>query len=245
MLPDRFNPASRVAHALEAAYDKSNDDTPVIEVWSTVFGIEGTNQHKKAREVNKALELVSDEIDLVSEQVDSGAAGAPERYAEALRNARTVTGVIDFSPPFQQSKRSIRSQDLNLLGLISDLTPDEERVDDEALSDITEILEELRDYAVEYLEGAFQAFILRQVRIIEEAIRRYPIIGVKAFNDGANASFANLVQNQEILREATDEEAKTRLKELLGRFFKLAPEWVVRAAQVINAADTIREITGN
>jgi hypothetical protein len=243
-VPERFNPASRVAQTLQSAWDNSHENTPVIEVWSTVFGIEGKNKYKKAREISKALGLLSDEIDLVSEQVDSGVAGEPERYARALGNARFVAGVIDFSHAFQPSRRKILDQDLNLLGVISDLTPNEERVDD-VLTEFYGKLGELREYTLEHLEGTFRAFVLRQIHIMEEAIRRYPIVGVKAFDEGANASFANLVENQDIFREATDEEAKNRLSEILRRFYTLAPKCTLRVAQIVNAANTIREITGN
>jgi hypothetical protein len=48
-----------------------------------------------------------------------------------------------------------------------------------------------------------------------------------------------------VFRDATDEEAKSRLKELVRRFLQLAPETVAKGAQVVNAANTIKEITGN
>src|SRR5215211_3276198 len=81
-LPDRFNPASRVAQSLEAA-NQHPDATSTVEVWGAVFGIEEDNQPKKAREINKVLDLLSNEIALVSEQVGSGVAGTPVRYTDA------------------------------------------------------------------------------------------------------------------------------------------------------------------
>ncbi len=242
-MTDRFNPASRVAQALEAA-NRHPQDTQTVEVWGVVFGIEESNQHKKAREVSKALDLLSNEISLIAEQVNSGVAGAPERYTDALRNAQRATNVMDFSPGFQQCKRYINDHEINLLRLVSDHTPDEERVDEDNLSEVKDRLEELRAYAVENLEGAFRAFVLRQTQIMAEAIRRYPVVGVKAFKDGVDISLANLVRNKDVYNEASDEEAKSKLRDLVRKFYALAPR-LVQVAQVINAADTIREITGN
>jgi len=87
---------------------------------------------------------------LLAEQVNSGVAGAPERYAKALENARSAIDILDFSPEFQQSKKYVQSDDINLLRILSDLTPDEERVDEDALSEVTDLISELRDYAVEW-----------------------------------------------------------------------------------------------
>jgi hypothetical protein len=196
-------------------------------------------------EVNRRLELLSGEIDLITEQVNAGGAGAPDRYTSALGNARQLVSILDFTPSFTQCLQYINPGDINLLGIISDLTPDEERVDEDALSEVEDRLAELKEYAVEHLEGPFRAFVLRQTQIMEEAIRRYRFIGIKAFSEGATLSFTNFVQNQEVFRDATDEEAKTRLKELVRKFFQLAPETVVKGAQVVNAANTIKEITGN
>jgi hypothetical protein len=103
------------------------------------------------------------------------------------------------------------------------MTLDEERVDEDALSEVIDWLSDLRDYAVEHLEGAFRAFVLRQIQIMEEAVRRYRFIGIKAFNEGVTR----------------------RLRELLRRFAGFSSETVVKGAQVVNAANTIKEITGN
>jgi hypothetical protein len=243
-LADKFNPASRVAQVMEAAHHQ-NPSTPTRDAWAAAFGIEVEEQRRQVYEVNRTLELVSDEVDLLAEQVNSGVAGAPERCDDALNNARRAIAIIDFSPDFQQSKQFIHAHDINLLRILSDLTPDEERVDEDALSEVIDWLSDLRDYAVEHLEGAFRASVLRQIQIMEEAIRRYRFIGIKAFNEGVTLSFANFMQNQEVFRDATDEEAKSRLSELLRRFAALASETVVKGAQVVNAANTIKEITGN
>jgi hypothetical protein len=243
-LADKFNPASRVAQVLEAARQQ-NASIPTVQAWAAAFGIGVNERRRQVYEVNQTLELVSDELSLLAEQVNSGVAGAPERYEGALNNARRAIDVIDFTPEFQQSKQYLHFHDINLLGIISDHTPDEERVDEDALSEVMVRLSELRDYAVEHLEGAFRAFVLTQIQIMEEAVRRYRFIGTKAFGEGSTLSVANLMQNEEVFREAKDEEAKTRFKELLRRFLALAPETVVKGAQVVNAANTIKEITGN
>lgn len=239
-----FNSASRVAAVLEAML-KQQSNTITLQAWSAISGIQVQKRRQQAFQVNRTLELLSNEIGLLTEQVNSGVAGAPERNADALNSARRATDVLDLSPHFRQYRDHINGHHVNLLRILSDLTPDEERTDENALSETRLLIDELRDYAAENLMGEFREFVLRQVRIMEEAIRSYPVVGIRAFSEGAGASFADFVANQEIFQEAQDEEAKTRYKELVKKFFALAPERAAQIATIVNAVNTIKELTGN
>ena len=241
-MSDHFNPASRVAAFFEAALTQP-PGTQALQAWCAVFGIQSEQQRKQIFLVNRNLELLSSELDLVVEQINSGVAGAPNRYEGALNNARTATIVVDLSPQFQQYQQYMSYDQTNLLRLVSDLTADERRVDEDAFANVVATVDELRDYATEHLEGQFRAFVLRQAEIIAEAIRRYPLIGPKAFSEGANATFSNFVENEQVYEEATDEEAKGKLKQLVRRFLTLAPERTAQIAQIVNAANTIKELT--
>jgi len=98
-LADKFNPASRVAQVMEAA-DKQNPSVQTVEAWAAALGIGVEERRRKVYEINRTFGLVSNEIDLLAEQVNSGVAGAPERYAKALKNARSAIDILDFSPEF-------------------------------------------------------------------------------------------------------------------------------------------------
>lgn len=241
-MSDKFNPASRVATFFEAAL-REQSGTAALQAWCSVFGIQSQEQREQITLLHRNLALLSGELDLVLEQVNSRVAGAPGRYEGALERARAAITVVDLSPQFQQYKQYISHDQTNLFHIVSDQTPDEERVDQDALDDVMDMVGELRDYAEDHLEGQFRAFVLRQVDIIAEAIGRYPIIGQRAFSDGANATLANLIENREVYEHPPDEEAKGKFKRLVKRFLTLAPERAAQIAQVINAVNSFKELT--
>ncbi len=116
-------------------------------------------------------------------------------------------------------------------------------MDEEALSNYVEELKDFKQYAANHLEGEFNAFVLEQIGIIERGINSYPIVGAKALREGTAFAFANLVMNQDLYENNEYPEVKGRLKKIVKKFVALAPKSVLWGAQLVNAADTIKEIT--
>jgi hypothetical protein len=194
--------------------------------------------------VIQGLKLLLGEVELVKAQVMSEKYGKPERYGSILTLIDQATNKVNFGAQWQDNRQYLDGLDYDLLRVLSDLTPDEERVEEESLAEFAEELKEFRQYAIQNLQGQFQTFVLEQISIMERAINSYPIVGAKAFRTGLAESLANWVENQDTYENSENQEAKGRLKATVKKFASYAPEWVVRGAQVINAADTIREITG-
>jgi hypothetical protein len=240
---DKFNSASRVADVLLNASSQP-PSLRVLDVWCRVFGITVNDDFRQTDEVIQGLKLLLSEVELVKAQVDSGKYGNPARYGSILAHINQATNKVNFGVQWEKNRQHLDGLEYDLLGVLSDLTPDEERVQEDALADFAEELQEFKQYAIDNLEGQFQIFVVEQISIMERAIRSYPIVGAKAFRVGEAELVSNLIANQDVYENSKNQEAKVRLKERIKVFLSLAPEWVVRGAQVINAADTIREITG-
>jgi len=166
-------------------------------VWCRVFGITENDDLRQTDEVIQGLKLLLSELELVKAQVVSEKYGKPERYGSILTLIEQATNKVNFGAQWEINKTYLDGLDYDLLYVLSDLTPDEERVQEESLAEFAEELQEFKQYAINNLEGQFQAFVLEQISIMERAIKSYPIVGAKAFRAGAAESFANWVENQD------------------------------------------------
>jgi hypothetical protein len=184
-MSDKFNPASRIADVLLNASGQ-NPTLPVLEVWCRVFGITVNDDLRQTDEVIQGLKLLLSEVALVKAQVNSEKYGKPERYGSTLALIDQATNKVNFAAQWQHNRTYLEGLDYDLLRLLSDLTPDEDRVQEESLVEFAEELQEFKQYAINNLEGQFQAFVLEQISIMERAIKSYHIVGAKAFRVGAS-----------------------------------------------------------
>lgn len=220
-------------------------DLSVLDVWCRVFGITVSGALRQTDEVIQGLKLLLDEVELVTAQVKTENYGDPARYGSTLSLIDMAIDKVNFSAQWQHNKGHLDRVNYDLLGTLSDLTPDEERVQDKALGEFAEELQKFKQYALENLEGQFQTFVLEQIAIMERAIKSYPIVGAKAFRAGVTDSYAHWAANYDVYTNSDNQQAKGEFRATLKKFLSLAPEWVVKGAQVVNAVDTMRQLTGN
>jgi hypothetical protein len=254
-MPLNINPAFRVARLLDKAASQQGHLKP-LEVWGRVFEF-GDKYSLYTFEIVKMMGLLYDEVLLTLAKMQA-TDYSDHLYTEAINNAREALDVGALESSQWSSKEHLLSiQTRQALHFCAELLPDEEEfILDTELEQLWEQLQALRTAVVDSsVPGQVKTFVLEQIGIIEQAIRNYPIIGIRAFRSALPEGVASFIENREMVRNVLDaedvdkevreevQEQLTILRRIWGQVQSVA-EKTGPILTIVNAVQKALELTG-
>lgn len=206
-----INSAYRIKNILDKVKAKP-DKTPAHEVWSEVFSLSESDQHKRNFSISRRLADLHDEVELVrSEMLKAGY--TPNLYEPTLNKCNATLAVQLIPGQWAQPKQQITPEVSTVLGFCSEILPNEEELVDEAnLEELSKMAIELR----ELLKGSAlppytQNIIEKHLSKIEEAISSYRAVGIKALEEVMQSAYGEVISNEEAFKEAKGSEGLSKL----------------------------------
>ena len=236
-MPKHFNSVSRVCTILQKATSLGTNvpvaagtggfggggisTTKAIDAWAMVFGIPGESLPERNLQVGVMLGVLYNEIEL-AHQKTSNTTFSPDLYESAYHNAKACINIETLSQAWDAQIRSLTAETIRSLMFCAEALPNEEQpIAPEDLASLSQQVEQLRSLVNDgKLPEDVKSFLLNQIRIIEEAIRRYPIQGNKAFGNGIVETAAEIALHQDIVEQHSQSEEFSSL----GRVWKFIRE---------------------
>lgn len=222
-----FNSASRVCTILQkAAVFKTQNlnvggfgfgaNSRAVDVWSTVFGFPAESSVERNLQVGAMLKVLHNEIELAYQTVKATVSVSPELYEDAYQNARTCASVDNLSQAWDTQVQLLSAETLRALGFCAEIVPDEEQpINPEELASLAQQVEELRSAVINgALPNDAKAFLLNQILIIEDAIRKYPLQGGRAFGSGMAEAVAEMARHENIVKQNSRSEEFNSLRKV-------------------------------
>jgi hypothetical protein len=207
----RINSAYRVMKIMESASKLVSE--PTIEVWQKILNISNDDELSSAYKVLEKLNLLRAEIIAISEgmkrvNIDTNT------YERAIKS---VEGVLRPQILYQNwaNIRGALSHDvLNLLNICSQLLPDEEEmISEDDLNTIKSGIENFRNsLSKSEYSSDVKVFVVNQLKLIEEALSNYHIIGVKAFSTAYYKAYVDLIKDASKLQNDDGKRAIDKIK---------------------------------
>jgi|tagenome__1003787_1003787.scaffolds.fasta_scaffold20980511_2 hypothetical protein len=222
-MSEKFNSARRVRNILLAARSVQNPDQSVLDAWSKVLGTErepGTSLFETVR----LLGLLTKEAEKVQLEVAQMGLDKDD-YAHTFQFVFAVTMATNLDIPWGQLVQQITPETLNQLGLFAQFSSvDEQVVPPEDLANLKQDLDAfLAEVMDNITDDRLRTFVVKQIRIILQGIREYPIRGEDAIRDGDATLLATFLSNHELIREHKGEEVVEETMSMWERMTNLLP----------------------
>jgi hypothetical protein len=231
-MPKHNNSASRL-HALFSQLKDLTDHTQVLSAWLQVFAISESTPRRQAHEVTRRLDTVSRELGLVSSGMSQGSY-SPSLYESAISAFEEAASPLLLPHPWSNLRQHLTSENLLSLAFCSEILPDEESVIFwEDLQEILGLVSELRQAAqIGSIPGSLRALLLHHVDLIERAVAAYPITGVKALREAAQAALGELVESQDEVAEHSNRPEVSKLAQIWKKVGEVA-DGVLKADKLV------------
>lgn len=210
-MPKHNNSASRL-HGVFSQLQNHTDQTQVLSAWVQTFAISESAPKRQAIEVARRLESVNRELGLVRTGM-SQATYSRSLYEDALSAFEEAASPMLLSHTWNNVRKYLTPQNLLSLEFCSEILPDEESViSSEEFTEILGLVAELREAAQsENIPTSLRALLLHHVELIERAVAAYPITGVKALREAAQAGLGELVESKDTVAEYSNSEEVSKL----------------------------------
>lgn len=232
-LTDFTNSAKRILNVVNMARSQSEQPS-AAETWATVLGLDPKANKQDPHEVNKSLVLLRHELDLL-EQKMKASKFSESLYTPYIRKVRVAVTPGNISASWNNYKQNLDGETILSLRFCSEILDDEPAADFEELESILSRLKEfMASLDSSSINGPTYQFVVSQVRIIEEAIRSYPIAGNSAIKKAFSEGFSDLNARAEDLVQ----EEQTEVTSKVGEFWnalKSAGKEFVEADRMANA----------
>lgn len=200
-----INSASRV-YNIFSRIKASNSQSTMISVWSDIFSIKENDVHKKNFEISRCLNLLHEELLLISESMDNSDFSG-ELYKPYLKQVLSIASVQSINGNASSYQNILKPEVLLSINYCSEIISDEEKeinIDDleEVLNLISNLENELEN---KDLPNHLKSIILKNIKEIKEAIHSYNIVGVKAFHNVIKNAYGDVILNQEVFKENNQE----------------------------------------
>ena len=209
-MPNHINSASRL-YGLFSSLSGHADQTQVLESWTQIFSISASTPKRQAVEVARRLDAISRELGLVRVDMNKAAFSAL-LYESAIASLEEATSPLLLPATWNNVRQYLTPQNLLAIQFCSEILPDEEsQVSEEDLTKIRTLVADLRNAGnSEGIPASLRSLLLHHVDLIERAIDEYPISGVKALREAAQAGLGELIEAKETVAEhrKSDEVAK-------------------------------------
>lgn len=209
-MPQHINSAYRV-HSILSRAAGVYEGVTTLEAWAQVFRVTKSSSTHRNVTIVGMIGLLLEEVEDAYSKMKATNYSA-HLYEEAFQNARSTLNIEHLNGAWGNFRLYLNAQTLQALNFSAELLPHEENLlNEEDLEQLSTKVEELRVAVAQgSLPDNVKAFVLSQIQIIENAIREYPVTGSKAFTQAVINAQANVVLNEEAVRQGADtEEFKT------------------------------------
>lgn len=233
-----YNSALRVFRILEHT-TKLNGDKTALQIWGEVFGISETNLPKKAILVVEMLGILYEEIEMSHEKMRFTSFSSTH-YEPVFTNLYKIIDVSNLQASWRQNYQYLTERVLSMLHMFSEVIENEEvPIPEDDIASLSTLLSEFKNEILNSnLPKEVLFFILEQVRIIEKAIKSYPIAGKKVFTEAFIKAASDLAINTEIIEKHKDN------PEMLEKLEKLKSLWGQIKTYVENGETVQKLIAG-
>lgn len=244
-MPKENNPAARLRAILKVARTTTqlNDG---LSGWSKVFGVQEESVPVRERRVARFLELMQDQL----EEVGKGLARLnwdPEAYQATLNRLGNFVSLRTLSANWQQQVASLSDESIsNLLIYAQALPEDDTSLTADELGGLKEEILDLKKHVrASDLPQNLIDFLLKQLKIIEDAILEYPIRGATAFTNASSIAAAGWLDAPIEIRDYRGREEVKRVVGAWDRFKKYGDRFLYVSAIVMAIQGDIRALTKN
>ena len=209
-----INSAYRIKEILDSVKTKA-DKLPAHEVWSEIFGLIETDQHKKNFSISRCLADLHDEVEHVrSEMLKAGYTS--NLYNPTLNKCNSIFAVQLIPGQWAQPKQQITPEISTVLGFCSEILPNEEDlVDPTSLEELSKMAADLRELLTESTLPPYTKNIIdKHLSKIEDAISSYSVVGAKALEEVMQSAYGEVISNEEIFKEAKGSKELSKLSSI-------------------------------
>lgn len=218
------NPAARLHQLLVKA--KSVGSGAAVDLWAKVFEITESDLDKKQVEVISRLLQLRKLIEETYEGLQS-IDGLPERYFRPFERIRAIPkqSFASLNTDISAYINGVTEGDMTVLEFCSEKLDSlhKETVVDETdlqsvLVNVTTLFDEVK---IGDLDSDLKTFILDGLESIRRGIYEFRIRGPRRLKEAIAEILANAMMNQEVVREAEEEESLKKFNEAFNRFAAL------------------------
>jgi hypothetical protein len=189
------------------------DNTPVLDAWARILGIEEANQARRASIAAELLIAMRRELSVAS----AGLAKAnisQHVYEGALVKIEHAISPLLLPASWNQVKQYVTPDVLTALAFCTEILPDEEaQITDEQLEQIRGAVEALRATLAEpTLPDRLRELVAHHAELIERALNEYPLVGAKALREAARTALGEIIEARDDLTAAKGTEAVSKLE---------------------------------
>ncbi|WP_440996587.1 hypothetical protein [Arhodomonas sp. SL1] len=235
---EKTNAATRVYLILSSAAGK-NPNTSTIDVWTDVFGVEGGRQAERNMAVTDSLNALTREFHSAQAKMqESGFYG--DLWNPYFSRIEKALQMDNLSTNWNDKKKYLDEATLLSLQWCASVLPDDNGlVEEELLSEIETNLDTIKNLLHEKtFPDDLRTFIERQVQIIETALRKYKIMGERAFRDAFFEGYSEVIDHPETIDEYGADETVSRLGEI-WKAIKKVPTAAIAVNRTLQAGEGI------
>jgi len=223
----KVNPALRIHDLLQLAINNTAS-VPQMAVWAKVFNVDQLKGRNQKLAIARGIDLLYRQLDRMVTQLRDRGFGE-ETYQPIVFSMEQNISVELLAHAWPDFRQRLQSS-LYPLMIINNALDDEEKLIDKAdLESLRGELDRLEEtLAKGEIAAELQAFVKRQLEIIRQAIRDYPVRGVSAFYDAAFEGASEAWANEELVNQHKDDEAVkiltnvwTKVKQVTVAAFKV------------------------
>lgn len=231
-----INSASRI-QAIVNLIIVANPNESALNIWANVFGINVDRSAIKSIKVSKNLTLLHQELEILKEQLTKSSL-SEKLYESALINLEEVFSVVNLGQQFAATKSYLNEKTLTSLEYWVELLPNEENlIEEDEINELIKAVDELElSLDQSSLPDSLILTIRNQIKIIREAIERYPIQGAKALRGAATSIYGELVLVKDVLKEEQTSEVSK-----LSKVWSMFAKTVDKAEKIETAANLIEK----
>jgi hypothetical protein len=203
----KINSASRLATLLEYACNQTGDNIRQLNVWAAVLGLHNLSGRNQKLAIARGIDLMYRELDHMVDQLRN--LGFDEESYRPVVTSFEQNISVEYLAQLWRDFRARLQPTLYPLKILKNALPDEENsIDPAEWQKISEELNRLEESLHNaQLSPELMGFIKKQIEIIRQAIRDYPIRGAVVFYDawfeGAREAYAN----DEFVKQNEDSES--------------------------------------
>jgi len=194
------NPASRIYRILDSAIAQGGGKqcTPF---WTEFFSVRGANSNEVGFETVRLLSLLSAQAYEVVRKLKETSL-SEDLYSNAFQVISRVFAVETLPNQWDYCRQLLAKDVMVSLKYCAEILPsDEESIDAEELSTLDKEIDDLwQEVEQQELPEDVKAFVLRHLAMIKKAIKEYPIVGIRAFQEAQDRAMVDIVKNAEVVR---------------------------------------------
>lgn len=210
-MTEKINSAARILNILQraSAYQGNNQ---AFDAWAKLFNIKEQDSIKRNFMVSQSVYLVYNELELASSGLHA-INFSKTAYESAFAKIQAALSPTYLSSSWSSVLNFITPDVLTALSFCKEILPDEEsEISKDDLSEIQKCVEDLKSSLSQTkIPDRLRTLIVNHIRLIEEAISEYSIVGAKAFRQAGRSALGEMIEVKDEILPAKDSEILKKL----------------------------------